>query len=528
MLKRRVVNLGLVDFLVSIFSRELLPEQIKQRRLKEVKTNLSKVSNFFNASKIQALPQFAKFIYNLYKTFVPFKLFVQRYRTSNEVIHFVVEKYLNDTQKQSLEHIYSFSANNVVNFTSDISKNLDTNLNYLLKNITQEQVRLIDETCGALEIFFDLVSYQYYLVLKHFDALLPEDDFIYKPRFGAVSCGVILDDIKDFLECIYSIRDIAIWRNLYDILLKIYGDADNFPMSPNVWLKMITSIVEINRNKEILYLIKYVSGDPDYLPMSGVQKSRAKAKSFFNDLSKHVSNEILKIKVLQKNNKAHILAEKLFRGITFVTLDNYNEQVSLKIMSKVTSTTGYVYAGILGYLKMHAINFVKKDLNDIVNILIIKGQWKDMEIARYVSNDIHSLVSIYSNLVDLDNNLGEQGMYGKRINALLHRVSTGRDKSSEKLLLNIIVDVNKKALVLLNDYYSKIHSLIKRLNDCLEDYVKPSSEKELIYNWKELDLDLLKSYGNNVNFGSIIKNMVDGLSLFLRLMDLYLDKENTV
>ena len=40
----------------------------------------------------------------------------------------------------------------------------------------------------------------------------------------------------------------------------------------------------------------------------------------------------------------------------------------------------------------------------------------------------------------------------------------------------------------------------QRLKDCLEDYVKPSSERELIYNWKELDIDLIKTYGNNINF----------------------------
>ncbi|AHH10521.1 Hypothetical protein BCO_0080001 [Borrelia coriaceae ATCC 43381] len=410
--------MGLVDFLVSIFSRELTPEQVKQRRLKEVRNNLNKVGNFFNASKIQALPQFAKFIYNLYKAFVPFKFFVQRYRTSNKIVHFVVEKYLNDAQKQALDSIYSFSSNEIINFTPDIPKNLDNNLNYLLKNITQEQIRLIDDTCGALDIFFDLASYNYYSIIKHFDNLFPENDFIYKPRFNSVSCGVILDHIKDFLECIYSIRDVYIWRNLYDILLTIYGDRDNFPIKPNIWLKMVTSIIEINRNKEILYLIRYVSGDPDYLPMSGIKQSKVKAKIFFQDLSKHVANEISKIDILQKNSKSKILAEKLFSGINLASLENYNEHMHDKITSKIMNTTGYVYRDLLCYLKTHAINLVKKDLSDIVNILIIKGQWKDMEISRDISNDIHSLVNIYSNLIEFDNNLGEQGTYGNRINAL--------------------------------------------------------------------------------------------------------------
>ncbi|AHH05063.1 Hypothetical protein BOM_0520 [Borrelia miyamotoi FR64b] len=522
-----MLSLGLFDFLFSIFTRELTPEQVKQRRLRQIKSNLSKVSKLFSASKIQALPQFAKFIYNLYKVFIPLKFFVQRYRNSNKIIHFVVEKYLNENQKKSLEYIYSFSANDIVNFTSDVPKNLNNNLNYLLKNITQEQVRLIDETCGALEIFFDLVSYQYYSIVKNFDHLFPEDDFIYKPRFSAISCGVILDDIKDFLECIYSIRDISIWRNLYDILLEVYGDKDNFPIKPNIWLKILTSIIEINKSKEILYLIRYVSGEPDYLPISDIKKSKAKARVFFNDLSKHVSNEIAKVEILQKNSKSEHLAEKLFPGVTILSLDNYNESMNAKITSSILNTTGYVYSKLLGYLKTYTVNFVKKELSDIINILIIKGQWKDMEGSRDISNDIHSLVGIYSGLIDFDDNLGEQGSYGSRINALLHRIAIG-DKSSEKLLLNIISDINKKALVLLNEYYSKIYSLVRRLKDCLEDYVRPSSEKELVYNWKELDIDLVKNYGNSVNFGSIIKNIIDSLNLFLKLIDLYLEKKNIV
>ncbi|AWG43216.1 hypothetical protein CR532_01800 [Candidatus Borreliella tachyglossi] len=510
-----------------MFNRELTPEQVRQKRLREVKSNLGRINNFFNASKIQALPQFAKFIYGFYKTFAPLKFFVQRYKNSNKIIQFVVEKYLNESQRRALDYIYSFSASDVVSFTPDVPKNLNNNLSYLFKNITQEQIKLIDETCGALDIFFELVSYPYYSIIKNFDNLLPEDDLAYKPRFSAVGCGLILDELKDFLECIYSVRDFAIWKNLYDILLEVYGDKGNFPIKPNIWLKMLTSIVEINKNKEILYLIRYVSGDPDYFPISNTKKSKPMARTFFNDLTKHVANEIEKIKVFQKNSKSKIIAEKLFPGVTPLSLDNYSERMNTKITSKIVSTAGYVYYELLGYLKTYAINFVKKDLNDIINILIIKGQWKVMEISRNMSNDMHSLISTYSSLIDFDNNLGDHGNYGNRINALLHRASVG-DKSSEKLLLNIIADINKKAFVLLNEYYSRIYSMEQRLKDCLEDYMKSSSERELIYNWKELDTDLAKSYGNNVSFGSMIKNIVGNLSLFLRLMDLYLERKHTV
>ncbi|UGQ17150.1 hypothetical protein [Borrelia sp. RT1S] len=522
-----MVSLGLFDFLFSIFNKELTPEQLRHKRIRELKSNLDKVGNFFNASKIQALPQFAKFIYNLYRTFAPLKLFVQRYRNSNKIIHFVVERYLVESQRKALDYIYSFSAGDMTNFTADVPKNLNNNLEYLFKNVTHEQIRLIDETCGALYVFFDLVLYPYHSIIKNFDSLFPEDDFVYRPRFNAVGCGLILDEIKDFLEIMYSIVDSSVWKNLYDILSGVYGDKENFPLKPNVWLKTISSIIEINKNKEILYLVRYVGGDPDYFPISNGKKPRPMAKAFFNDLSKHVANEIEKIKVLQKNSKSRILAEKLFPAGTILHLDNYNEKMNIKITSKILSTPGYVYYELLGYLKTYVINFVKKELNDIVNILIIKGQWKDMEISRNMSNDMHSLINTYSSLIDFDNNLGEQGNYGNRIKALLHRASVG-DKSSEKLLISIVADINKKAFVLLNEYYSVIYSMEHRLRDCLEDYVKPSSERELIYNWKELDVDLIKTYGNNLNFGSIIKNIMGSLGLFLKLMNLYLEKKQAV
>ncbi|WP_182117245.1 hypothetical protein [Borrelia sp. A-FGy1] len=522
-----MVNLGLFDFLFSIFNRELTPEQVKQKRIRELKNNLSKISNFFNISKIQALPQFAKFIYNLYKTFTYLKPFVQRYRNSNKIIHFVVEKYLNESQKKALDYIYSFSANDMPNFTSDMPKNLNNNLNYLFKNVTQEQIKLIDETCEALYVFFDLVLYPYHSIIKNFDGFFPEDDFVYKPRFNSVGCGLILDEIKDFLENIYSIVDFSVWKNLYDILLEVYGDKGNFPIKPNAWLKIVTSVIDINKNKEILYLVRYVSGDPDYFPICNGKKPKPIAKTFFNDLAKHVANEIEKIKVFQKNSKSKVLAEKLFPSGTLLHLDNYNEGMSVKITSKIMNTPGYIYCELLGYLKTYVINFVKRDLNDMINILIIKGQWKDMEISRDMSNDMHSLINAYSSLVDFDNNLGDQGNYGNRIKALLHRISVG-DKSSEKLLLSIVADINKKASILLNEYYSIIYSMEQRLKDCLEDYAKPSSERELIYNWKELDIELIKTYGNNINFGSIIKNIISSLRLFLKLMDLYLERKHIV
>ncbi|EEF82233.1 conserved hypothetical protein [Borreliella burgdorferi WI91-23] len=129
------MNLGLFDFILSMFSinKELTSEQIKQKRLKEVKVSLGRVSNFFNASKIQALPQFSRFLYNFYKIFSPLRPFAQRYKNSNKIVHFVVEKYLNENQKKSLDYIYSFSASDNINFASDLPKNLHNNLSYLFK-----------------------------------------------------------------------------------------------------------------------------------------------------------------------------------------------------------------------------------------------------------------------------------------------------------------------------------------------------------------------------------------------------------
>lgn len=79
------------------------------------------------------------------------------------------------------------------------------------------------------------------------------------------------------------------------------------------------------------------------------------------DLTKHVATEIEKIKVLQKNNKSKILAEQLFPGISFLNLDNYNEKMNEKIVSKIMSTTGYIYCELLVYLRTYTIYFVKKD-----------------------------------------------------------------------------------------------------------------------------------------------------------------------
>lgn len=92
-------------------------------------------------------------------------------------------------------------------------------------------------------------------------------------------------DLKDLLECISCIKNISIWKNLYDIILEIYGNKEDFPIKSNVWIKVISSILDINKSKEILYLIRYVSGDPDYFPISVGQKPNPIARMFFNDRS---------------------------------------------------------------------------------------------------------------------------------------------------------------------------------------------------------------------------------------------------
>ncbi len=67
------MNLGLFDFILSMFSinKELTSEQIKQKRLKEVKISLSRVSNFLMLQKFRLYLNFLDFFIIFIKFFLP-------------------------------------------------------------------------------------------------------------------------------------------------------------------------------------------------------------------------------------------------------------------------------------------------------------------------------------------------------------------------------------------------------------------------------------------------------------------------
>ncbi|MCR5605491.1 MAG: DUF5312 family protein [Treponema sp.] len=472
----------------SIFSKLLRslfgkndPEAEKRRLLKNISKDLSKSRyKFYKYSQNEALPALGKTFYDIYKLISPVQLMFQN--SSNNPNYFknhVVDYSLNDTQKDIVEELQPDSIKELSKTLSfkELSDKIQQDTATFTGEFDADKILHIDALYSQLVAFKSFCMYDFYFLLKKFSSGLKERDFNIQPKFETIQAEYISDDIKDFITVAWALPFEADWSELFQLFKSMKGVE---PISLSNWKKIMSKIKQLKDSKVLDMMLQLINKDPTLIV--NVDEIHERIIDAYLDKLKTQSNAVLKgLQAEQRNNKIDSLVKQIFDTGIASRLKNYTDRVSTNLEKKALGS--YTFHAPLGYLKAFLLDYVKKDIREYCDLVLIRGKWTTADLSSPMSNAYHSLLDISDKITAFDARLGDDGEIGSKIKSLMPRIS--HDREAANIIRTKVRDANDIAKELLKRAKGDLVTIAKNTKALLEDHEKTNSD--MIINWKEID-----------------------------------------
>lgn len=472
------------SFFQSLFSnlfKSSNPEAEKKRKLKAIAKSFSKTKyhNFYRASSIEVLPPFAKLFYDIYKLVSPAQAIFKSNQNPNLYKAQVINYSLSEKQIGLLEH---FDQQKILEMARTIplqqlSSKLEEDFSIFSAEFDNDRMNRTENLYKAFSTLQDFCCFDYYVLLKKFASSIQEYNFNTVPNFEKINGEYITDDLKDFCSVAYAITDEnLLWNELF-AFFKATQSSETISLGN--WKKIVAKIKNIQQSTALELMIRHISGNTDYVTQVSSHYSSL-IEPYMDKIQEEVRTTISKIGSQQKENKANQICEQIFGSIDFQTLHFYiagaNETFSKKELGLFT------YTEPLNYLKAFLLEYVKKDIREFYDVVVVRGQW-DASLANPMSNAYQELLKISDEITAFDNDLSEDGTSGLKVKNLLPK--TAHDPGAENIINRVISDSNEQARGYLVTASQDLITIGKTLKQLIEDYTK--QKPEIVQNWRELE-----------------------------------------
>ncbi len=485
------------------------PEKEKKRLLKDIAKNLKRLkTRHFNPKVGLAEPGLARLFFELYKTLGPAQALLSHADASNALKSILIEGSFSKEQTEIKEKMSEESIRERANQANPgkLTEELKTELKSFFSFFDINTINEINNKYKLLSILFAMINFDYYFFLKKFDSRLQEWVFNYNPRFEAINGQYINDELKDFLETLRAFDPGAKWNQLLEVLNEYRGVE---VISRDAWKKLLQLLRQVQKTNELVMIIQLIDGDPFYKPKPGIFKEKI-VEAYLSKIKNNTDLTIQKIVRERRAKKIDDLAVQIFGTPSISRLVNYTEKANIPFSKKMLG--GYTLVTPLNYLKAFLLDYVKKNVRQVVDLLLIPGQWSDNTPSQMLSESFHQLLKISDEITIFDESLAEDGEQGKKVQNTIYKAD--RDKQMMNYLRQTIKKINDQAQAMIVRCGQNCITLGKILKQVMEDYTKKHSS--LIINWKMLegqtDQDIRK----------MLISVYKQLYYFLQLMKFYI------
>ncbi len=466
------------DILTSIFNSNS-SEVLKKRMLKKAAKDLSKTKyHFYKYSANEVDVSFAKFFYEIYKAISPAQLMFAN-ANQNSLKHIVISQSLSDDQKTLIDSLSEESLRQDSHSMSlpELSKKVNGMLEKFNAELNKDKINRIDTLYTKFVLFKNFCQYDFYFLLKKFDSSLKERNFNAAPRFQPIGGSYVEEDIKNFTSIAWCIPLDAEWDDVFKLLKSLKGVE---PIAPNVWKKILQRLKSVREYNVFELMVQLITEDPGYRELYKTEEIHI-MDEFILEIRKTAESTLEQLQSEQRAGKVDNLLSEIFESSSVEPLHNYNQDTSTVFENK--GLKGLTYANPLSYLRSFLLDFVKKDVRELSDILLVRAEWTSQQMATPMSEAYHQMIDYATAIATLDEKFAENGELGGKIKMLLPRVE--RDREGKNIAQMVINDANNEAARILLVSRQNFIAYAKNLKMLLEDFVKPRSE--LIRNWKALD-----------------------------------------
>ncbi|NBF41362.1 MAG: hypothetical protein GVY14_13200 [Spirochaetes bacterium] len=457
-------------------------ERLRKRQLKNIAKALKKSRfKFYKPRGEEVQPALAKFFHDIYRTVGPAQTLLSNAESSTALRGIVIDSYLSDSQREQRDALDEERIREQarVKGTGELRDYLKEAILGFYRAFDNQTVKEINATYSNIRRLVNFVRFDYYFLLRKFDSSFPEGEFTYKPKFDSLQVEYISDDLKDFLEIAYPLDKQANWDAVFDAL-RAYKGVETIARSE--WKKLVAQVEDVLKSNVLTMIIQHADKDPSFQPSSRKVSERI-VEPYLESLKTRAESTVQSLMHERRTEKADQLKQKVF-GSTAISRTKYYTDTANLVFTK-RNLAGYAYTEPLNYLKAFLLDYVKKDVREVVrDILIVRGQWSDNITSQRMSEAFHQVFTIADQVVRFDDSLAEEGELGQKVKRGMGRIKD-RDPGTTKLLKQTLDEVNKQARAMIMDSAQALITMARDLKTLIEDYDKKSGE--LLLNWKELD-----------------------------------------
>ena len=471
----------LMDKVFSFFSGDGLTDE-KQNMLKHTAKELgqSKYSRFFRVRSEEIDPSFTSFLFSVYKTIYPVRLFMLDERKVAKLKELLISSSMDSSINEIIKRLdyTTLDAKAKIMEGEQLISSIQADMKDLKNRFDSSRMTAANrsyEMVSALEVF---VRYNFPGFFKKFDPHFADGSFLVEPKFPALKTILIIDQIGEFLTVTQPLRPEDDWNNL----LNLFRICEGHDLAvPEHFTAMIKTLRELHTSRILELMVQYTLRNPVW-QWKHLTFHETVAEEWLETKKAEADGYIKKINNAKKNNQIKALTKEIFEATDLVRLENYTIQLGEPYRKR--DLEYFYYAEGLNYLKAFLDDYVERDIKELCDILLIRGQWTNNNMSREMSEALHELLDSQAPISEIDGLMSDDGADGSRLRAAMLRVD--RDSTQARYINAIVNKVNSDALDIINQAAQDLIIIGKHMKNLIDDVQK--KHPELLVNWREINL----------------------------------------
>lgn len=509
--KKNSENVSFLDKLLSLF----FPTDDEERRKRKILRNMSKEISkskfdFFRVQTMQFTPAFASYFFELYKLIAPSQVFLRKLPITPSLKDAFFTKFLSEEQKALLKKLSEEEIVAASKFTpmSALKNQVASNVDLFRKSFTRDSVAKIDGAFSLFLQFRSLACFDYYSLMRKFSPNMKEFAFNHTPTFNSVTYLYVLDLLQDFMGIAGGIQALDLYNVIFSIV-ENYKQEDL--INRTTWTKILSKITELRRFGILETIVGFILQDINYTTKVFLEDEKI-VDSMVQMAVSQAEGAIKKIENEQRSSLVSSYLMQIFGKTDMSFLANYTGEAAAYFVSK--GLGGYHYALPLNYLKAFLIDYCKKSIRELEDLILVRGQWVPSDLNPLMSNSFFELMSNSDAITKLDNRLSpESGELGPKLRNLA--VHAEHKKEARRRGTAYIDEVNTEAFEIITSSAGYLENLTKAFSAILEDVQR--QKPELIQNWGEI------SKASNRPIKEFIAEAVEKCDTMVKLLDIYVN-----
>jgi hypothetical protein len=455
----------------------------KQVLLKQLTKEISqnKYGKFLKVKSEDADPSFAAYLFTVYRVIYPAQAFLKDSSKIPRIKQIVMESFLDRTATEIARQISAeaISERRKTTAAKDLSSQLEADLTNLAAAFDQSRYAEADKCYNLITALTRFVLFDFNALLQKFDPDLREGNFTDPPHFSAIPGDSILKELVDFHALTAVLEPQDDWKTALAILKGAKNGSDLIPLDQ--WNNLLINLRDLKQSRFLDLMIRFLSKNPVWEGKFQFPNEQM-TSTWLEEKQQEVRGFISAIAEGQRNAQITALVKAVFGDADTQRLDHYTEERGKILTSK--DLDSYIYAGGLNYLLAFIQDYLEKEIHELCDVLLIRGQWTNNASSIQMSENFHIAVDIAPEIITLDETLADEGSNGSRLRGAILRVE--RDRTQGRYINSIVNSINDEALSLINRTVPALIIVGKHMKTLLDDFQKKHSE--LIVNWKELEM----------------------------------------